>query len=148
MNINKVMLFGNLTRDPEIRQLPSGMNVANIGLATNRYYNNKEGQRVEEVEYHNVVFSDDLPTLHSNTWVAVRVFLLKVGCAPAIGMIRRVDRSATALKLSANRCNSDLVGTEKRLRDNQLLLQLRVKRRKHQIIRKQLLIRMIFRFKI
>ena len=63
MNINKVIVYGNLTRDPEIRQLPSGMNVANIGIATNRYYNNQQGERVEEVEYHNVVLFGRLADL-------------------------------------------------------------------------------------
>lgn len=63
MNINKVMIYGNLTRDPELRQLPSGMNVANLGIATNRYYNNQEGQRVEEVEYHNVALFGRLADL-------------------------------------------------------------------------------------
>lgn len=55
MNINKVMIYGNLTRDPEIRQLPNGTNVANVGVATNRYYNSQQGERVEETEFHNVV---------------------------------------------------------------------------------------------
>ena len=63
MNINKVMVYGNLTRDPEVRQLPSGTNVANLGIATNRYYNNQEGQRVEEVEYHNIVLFGRLADL-------------------------------------------------------------------------------------
>ena len=57
------MLYGNLTRDPEVRQLPSGMNVANIGMATNCYYNNQQGERVEEVEYHNVVLFGRLADL-------------------------------------------------------------------------------------
>ena len=63
MNINKVLLYGNLTRDPEIQQLPSGMNIAKIGLATNRVYNNQQGERVEEVEYHNVTFFGHLAEL-------------------------------------------------------------------------------------
>ena len=63
MNINKVMIYGNLTRDPEVRQLPSGVNVANLGIATNRYYNNQQGERVEEVEYHNVVLFGRLADL-------------------------------------------------------------------------------------
>ena len=63
MNINKVMIYGNLTRDPEIRQLPSGTNVANLGIATNRYYNNQQGEKVEEVEYHNIVLFGRLADL-------------------------------------------------------------------------------------
>ena len=63
MNINKVMIYGNLTRDPEIRQLPSGMNVANLGIATNRYYTNQQGEKVEEVEYHSVTLFGRLAEL-------------------------------------------------------------------------------------
>lgn len=63
MNINKAMVYGNLTRDPEIRQLPSGMNVASFGVATNRYYNNQQGERVEEVEFHNITLFGRLADL-------------------------------------------------------------------------------------
>ena len=63
MFINKAFIFGNLTRDPETRQLPSGANVTNIGVATNRVYNNQQGERVEEAEFHNVVFFGRLADL-------------------------------------------------------------------------------------
>ena len=56
MNLNKVILVGRLTRDPEVRSLPNGQQVANLGLATNRYFNDKNGQRQEQTEFHNVVF--------------------------------------------------------------------------------------------
>ena len=55
MYLNKVLLYGNLTRDPEVRALPSGQQVANFSLATNRTYTDKEGRKQEIVEYHNVV---------------------------------------------------------------------------------------------
>ncbi len=55
MYLNKVLLYGNLTRDPEVRALPSGQQVANFSLATNRTYTDKEGRKQELVEYHNVV---------------------------------------------------------------------------------------------
>lgn len=55
MNINKVLLFGNLTRDPELRALPSGMNVASFSIATNRTYVDKDGKKQEEVDFHNIV---------------------------------------------------------------------------------------------
>ena len=55
MYINKVELYGNLTRDPEVKALPSGQQVANFSVATNRSFKNKEGQKQEQVEYHNVV---------------------------------------------------------------------------------------------
>lgn len=55
MYLNKVFLYGNLTRDPEMRALPSGQNVANFSVATNRVYKDKNGQKQEQTEFHNVV---------------------------------------------------------------------------------------------
>ncbi|MBU0750353.1 single-stranded DNA-binding protein [Patescibacteria group bacterium] len=55
MYLNKALLYGNLTRDPEVRALPSGQQVATFAIATNRSFRNKEGQQQEQVEYHNVV---------------------------------------------------------------------------------------------
>lgn len=55
MNLNKVFVIGNLTRDPELRTLPSGAPVASFGVATNRVWKNQQGQRQEEVQFHNVV---------------------------------------------------------------------------------------------
>ena len=55
MYLNKVLLYGNLTRDPELRALPSGQQVASFAIATNRSYKNKDGQKQDSVEYHNVV---------------------------------------------------------------------------------------------
>ena len=49
------MIYGNLTRDPELKSLPSGSAVANFSVATNQTYTDKEGKKVENVEYHNVV---------------------------------------------------------------------------------------------
>ncbi|HVS01767.1 MAG TPA: single-stranded DNA-binding protein [Thermoanaerobaculia bacterium] len=53
--VNKVILVGNLGRDPEIRSLPSGQAVANFSLATNRKYKDRDGNRQEQTEWHNVV---------------------------------------------------------------------------------------------
>lgn len=55
MYLNKVFLYGNLTRDPELKALPSGSQVVNFGLATNRTYKDKNGQKQEATEFHNVV---------------------------------------------------------------------------------------------
>lgn len=55
MNLNKVMLVGRLTRDPELRTTPSGQNVATVGLATGRTYTDKNGQKQEQTEFHNLV---------------------------------------------------------------------------------------------
>ncbi len=48
------MIYGNLTRDPEMKALPSGMQVCSFSVATNRSYNDRDGKRQEAVEYHNV----------------------------------------------------------------------------------------------
>lgn len=55
MYLNNVLLYGNLTRDPEVRSLPSGQQVATFSIATNRSFRNKEGQQQEQTEYHNIV---------------------------------------------------------------------------------------------
>jgi single-strand DNA-binding protein len=55
MYLNKVILYGNLTRDPELKALPSGQQVANFSIATNRSYKDKNGAKQEQVEYHNIV---------------------------------------------------------------------------------------------
>ena len=55
MNLNKVVLVGNLTRDPERKNLPDGRAVVNFGLATNRFYNTQGGQKQQDTEFHNIV---------------------------------------------------------------------------------------------
>lgn len=55
MYLNKVLLYGNLTRDPELRALPSGMNVVNFSIATNRTYTGKDGKKQDQADYHNIV---------------------------------------------------------------------------------------------
>ncbi|OGD68258.1 single-stranded DNA-binding protein [Candidatus Campbellbacteria bacterium RIFCSPHIGHO2_12_FULL_35_10] len=55
MYLNKVIIIGNLTRDPELKSLPSGIQVANIGVATNRVWKDKDGNKQEDTEFHNVV---------------------------------------------------------------------------------------------
>lgn len=54
-SLNKVMLIGNLGKDPEVRAIPSGVKVANFPIATSESYTNKDGQRVEKTEWHNIV---------------------------------------------------------------------------------------------
>ncbi len=53
--INKVILVGNLGKDPEVRTLENGNKVANFTLATSESYKNREGQRVTQTEWHNIV---------------------------------------------------------------------------------------------
>jgi single-strand DNA-binding protein len=52
--VNKVILVGNLGKDPEVRHLEGGNSVAHFTLATNEYYKDKQGTRVERTEWHNI----------------------------------------------------------------------------------------------
>ena len=54
-NLNKTMLIGNLTRDVEMKYIPSGAAVANFGLAVNRTYANSDGEKVDDVCYIDIV---------------------------------------------------------------------------------------------
>lgn len=54
MNLNKVIIAGNLTRSPELRQTTNGTSVASFGIATNRAWTDERGERQEEVEFHNI----------------------------------------------------------------------------------------------
>lgn len=55
MNVNRVILVGRLTRDPEVRTTQTGQSVATIGLATSHRWNDKAGQKQEKTEFHTVV---------------------------------------------------------------------------------------------
>lgn len=55
MNLNKVFIAGRLTSDPELRTTQSGTQVASFSVATNRYWRDKDGQRQEGTEFHNIV---------------------------------------------------------------------------------------------
>lgn len=56
MYLNKVQLIGNLTRDPELKSLPSGTEICSFSVATNRTWKDKNtGQKKEEVEFHNCI---------------------------------------------------------------------------------------------
>jgi len=60
-SVNKVIIIGNLGRDPEVRYTPNGSAVCNIGVATTRTWKSKDsGDKVEETEWHRVVFYDRL----------------------------------------------------------------------------------------
>lgn len=55
MNLNKVFIIGRLTRDPETKSLPSGQQVCSFGLATDRFFFDKERKKQQQTEFHNVV---------------------------------------------------------------------------------------------
>jgi len=55
MNLNKAMIIGNLTREPEMRNTPSGQQVASFSVATNFVWNDQSGKKNEKVEFHNII---------------------------------------------------------------------------------------------
>lgn len=55
MYFNKAIIIGNLTRDPEMKALPSGMSVTSFSLATNRVWKDKDGAKQESTDFHNIV---------------------------------------------------------------------------------------------
>ncbi|PJE74600.1 MAG: single-stranded DNA-binding protein [Candidatus Taylorbacteria bacterium CG10_big_fil_rev_8_21_14_0_10_41_48] len=55
MYLNKAFIIGNLTRDPELKALPSGMQVCSFSVATNRVWKDRNGARQESADYHNIV---------------------------------------------------------------------------------------------
>ncbi len=55
MYLNKALIIGNITRDPELRAIPSGVKVCSFSVATNRVWKDKEGNRQEAADFHNIV---------------------------------------------------------------------------------------------
>jgi single-strand DNA-binding protein len=55
MYLNKAIIYGNLTKDPELKSLPSGIQVASFSIATNRVFKDKDGNKKEQADFHNVV---------------------------------------------------------------------------------------------
>lgn len=55
MYLNKVQIYGNITRDPELKSLNSGSSVCSFSVATNRTWKNKDGEKQESTDYHNIV---------------------------------------------------------------------------------------------
>lgn len=55
MDLNKVMLIGRVTKDPEVRTIQSGQSVASFSIATNRQWTDAQGQKQEKAEFHNIV---------------------------------------------------------------------------------------------
>lgn len=55
MYLNKAIIYGNLTRDPELRSLPSGIQVVSFSVATNRVWKDKNGAKQESADFHNIV---------------------------------------------------------------------------------------------
>lgn len=65
MNLNKAILVGRLTQDPQSRTLPSGQSVVSFGLATGRFYTDKNGEKKQQTEFHNIVMFGKLAEIAS-----------------------------------------------------------------------------------
>lgn len=76
-SLNRVQLIGNLTRDPELRYIPSGTAVCSFGLATNRSWTTDNGEKHDETEFHNIVAWNKLAELCSQFLVKGRKVYLE-----------------------------------------------------------------------
>ncbi len=65
MNLNKAFVLGRLTRDPENRNLPSGQTVASFSVATDHFFTDKNGQKQQQAEFHNIVLFGKLAEIAS-----------------------------------------------------------------------------------
>jgi len=65
MNLNKVFILGNVTKDPEVRSMPNGGQVTSFSIATNRFYTSANGEKKTEAEFHNIVCFGKLADISS-----------------------------------------------------------------------------------
>jgi len=65
VNLNKAYVLGNVTRDPEVKALPSGQQVTSFSVATNRFYTDASGQKKQDTEFHNIVAFGKLADISS-----------------------------------------------------------------------------------
>ena len=98
-SVNKVTLIGTLGRDPEVRYLPNGNAVANLTMATDESYNDKQtGQKVEQTEWHRITAYGKLPEIIQQYRKKGSKAYLKANCVPANG--KKMASNATPLKSS------------------------------------------------
>lgn len=77
MNLNKTFLLGRLTNDPDSRVLPSGQPVTNFSMATNRVWTDKEGNKQEDAQFHNIVVFGRLADIASRYLAKGRLVLIE-----------------------------------------------------------------------
>ena len=85
--VNKVILIGNVGADPEVRYLEGGVAVANLRLATTERYKNKNGENIDQTEWHNIVLWRGLAEIVEK-YVKECVFISKDGFVPVPGTTR------------------------------------------------------------
>ena len=97
--LNKVILIGRLGRDPEVRYMPNGEAVCNFSIATSETWNDRNGQRVERTEWHNVTMYRKLAEIAVNTCVKAAKCTWKA-VSKAVNIKAKTVSSARPTRLS------------------------------------------------
>jgi len=137
MSINKAIVVGNLGRDPEVRALPSGQNVANFSVATKARFKDRNGEQQERTEWHRVVafgkLADNCQHLLSKgrqVYVEGRLTTRQYEAKDGSGPRYRTEIVALQLRVLGNRPNSAVPNTRNVRRYPVLTIHLRESREK------------------
>src|SRR5260370_18357599 len=119
MSVNKVIVIGNLGRDPEVRSLPSGQNVANLSLATTATFNDRKGEQQKRTEWHRVVafgkLADNCQRFLSKgrqVYVEGRLTTRQYEAKDGSGKRTPTENMALQIRMLGNRTNGDATKTE------------------------------------
>ena len=96
-SFNKVMLMGNLTRDPELRYTSSGQAVCNFSLAINRYFNDKQGERKEETTFMRITVWGKQGENCAQYLPKADLLLWKVDFSPEAGKLKTVRKGQQSM---------------------------------------------------
>ncbi len=114
MSINKAIVVGNLGRDPEVRALPSGQNVANFSVATKARFKDRNGEQQERTEWHRIVafgkLADNYQRLLSKgrqVYVKGRLTTRQYEAKDGSGKRTRTEIIALQMRLLGNRANGN-----------------------------------------
>ena len=120
MSVNKVIVIGNLGRDPEVRSLPSGQNVANLSLATTAQFKDRNGDQQKRTEWHRVVafgkLADNCQRFLSKgrqVYVEGRLTTRQYEAKDGSGKRTRTEIVALQMRMLGNRANGNGTKTEK-----------------------------------
>ena len=120
MSINKVIVIGNLGRDPEVRSLPSGQNVANLSLATTAQFKDRNGDQQKRTEWHRVVAFGKLAdncqrflTKGRQVYVEGRLTTRQYEAKDGSGKRTRTEIIALQMRMLGNRAKGNAAKTEK-----------------------------------
>jgi single-strand DNA-binding protein len=95
-SFNKVILLGNLTRDPEVRYTPKGSAVTDLGIAVNRQYTLENGEKREEVTFVDVTFWGRTAEVAGEYLKKGRPIFIEGGCSLIPGMTNNRDKSGAS----------------------------------------------------